>query len=109
MPLDESTRGMLGLPQLRLMRPDAVLVNTARGGIVVEPDLATALQRGLIAYAAVDVYEQEPYSGPLRDLPNLTMTAHMGAAAAECRVDMEVQAVEEVLRFDRGEALKNRL
>ena len=105
-PLEEQTRGMVAWPQFQQMKRDAVLINTARGGIVDETDLARALTEGQIAYACLDAYGVEPYAGPLADQENITLTAHMGAAASECRVQMELGAVEEILRFDRGEPLK---
>lgn len=89
---------LIGAPELMLLKPDAVLVNTARGGLVDEVALAGFLARNPRAAAALDVFSEEPYHGPLSALPNVLLSAHMGAYAEECRVDMEMQAVENLLR-----------
>lgn len=87
-PLNEHTRGLVGAAQLAKMKPGAVIVNMARGGIIVEKDLAQALDAGVIAGAAVDVYEKEPVPA---DHPYLVMehperillTPHVGWASRE--------------------------
>ena len=107
LPLDDTTRHYIGKLELEQMKPGAVLVNTARGGIVDEVALFEAISSGHLGAAGVDVYEQEPYDGPLKELDNVVLTCHMGAATVESRTAMETEAVEEVLRFVRGEPLKN--
>lgn len=82
---------------LARLKPDAVLVNTARGGLIDEPALLAFLQLHPQAQAVLDVFSDEPYRGSLAALPNVLMSAHVGAYAAECRVDMELQAVESCL------------
>ena len=84
-PLTPQTRGMIARPQLATMKPGAILVNVARGGIVVEEDLVWALQTGVIAGAAVDVFEPEPPSpdNPLLHLPNVVVTPHCASTAFE--------------------------
>ncbi len=83
-PLGPDTRGMVNSRTLRLMKRGAYLINTARGEIVDEAALAEALQNGLIAGAAVDVYVKEPPGeSPLFSLPNVIVTPHMGAHTAE--------------------------
>jgi D-3-phosphoglycerate dehydrogenase len=98
-PLDETTRGMIGAPELDRMREDAVLVNAARGGIVDEEALAEALREGRIAGAGLDVLTREPPSAdhPLLRVPNVILTPHAGGAteAAKEAVSLEVA---EVLR-----------
>jgi phosphoglycerate dehydrogenase-like enzyme len=78
--LSGRTRGLVGKAELALMKPTASLVNTSRGPIVVEADLLEALQKGTIAGAAVDVFDQEPLplDHPFRSLPNLLATPHIG-------------------------------
>ena len=78
--LSGRTRGLVGATELAIMKPSARLVNTSRGPIVVEADLAAALQDGKIAGAAVDVFDQEPLppDHPFRSLPNLLATPHIG-------------------------------
>ncbi|MBX9633409.1 MAG: phosphoglycerate dehydrogenase [Magnetospirillum sp.] len=104
-PLSADTYGMIGDAELAQMKPSAALINTARGGIVDEAALARALAAGTIASAAIDVFEVEPYAGPLRDLEQAVLTCHMGSMTRDCRLRMEVEATEEAIRFARGEAL----
>ncbi len=107
LPLKADTHNYIGKNELAMMRDDAVLINTARGGIVNEADLYDALKTGTIAAAAVDVFEEEPYTGNLKELENCLLTCHMGASTIDSRTDMEVQALEEAVRYKNGEPLKN--
>ena len=87
-PLLPETRGMIALPQFKKMKPSALLVNVARGGIVVEDDLYTALKEKIIAGAAFDVWEHEPLDEneqKLLELPNLVVTPHLGASTVEAQ------------------------
>jgi glycerate dehydrogenase len=88
-PITDATRGLIGARELSLMRPDAVLINTARGGLVDADALAFALREGLIGGAAIDVLTQEPPvdGNPLLagDLHNLIVTPHTAWAAQESR------------------------
>lgn len=102
-PLSPSTHDLIGEREFELMRPSAVLVNTARGGIVNENALATALQHGRLAAAAIDVFVDEPYSGRLRDCERCILTAHMGSMSRDCRTRMEIEATQDAIRFLRGE------
>lgn len=107
LPLKKDTLDYIASKELDLMQPHAILINTARGGIVNEQDLYEALKNGILAGAAVDVFEEEPYKGNLCELDNCLLTCHMGASTVDSRTDMEVQAVEEAIRFKNGKALKN--
>ena len=85
MPLTAKTRDMITISQMRMMKPTVRLINCARGGIINENDLATALKDKIIAGAAVDVYENEPLdtNSPLRNLPNIiasTVEAQIGVS-----------------------------
>ncbi len=91
-PYDKSTQHMIGKKQFDLMRTGSLFVNISRGGLVDEDALLNALQSGKIAGAALDCFEQEPYSGPLSKLENVQMTAHMGTYARETRDRMEQEA-----------------
>ena len=106
-PLSSQTKDFIRFEDMKSMKKTAMLINTARGGIVNEKDLYTALKQGEISGAAVDVFEEEPYYGNLTTLDNCLLTSHMGASTVESRTDMEVQAVEEVIRFYNGLPLKN--
>lgn len=106
-PLKEDTKDYIALTELKMMKKSATLINTARGGIVNEVDLYLALKDNIIAGAAVDVFEEEPYKGDLISLDNVILTCHMGASTIDSRTDMEVQAIEEVIRYKNSQALKN--
>src|SRR6201999_2388182 len=83
--LSERTRGLVGEPELGLMRPHAYLINTSRGPIVDEAALLAALSAGRIAGAGFDVYDVEPLppEHPLRRLPNVTLAPHLGYVTRE--------------------------
>ncbi|WP_016953997.1 phosphoglycerate dehydrogenase [Catenovulum agarivorans] len=104
-PLTKNSKGMIGLNELKKMKESAYLINTARGGIVQEDALYEALSNNVIKGAAVDVFEQEPYSGPLCDLENVILTAHMGSMSRDCRNRMEIEATQEIINFFNGEKL----
>ncbi len=106
-PLKKDTLDYITSKELSLMKPHTIVINTARGGIINENDLYDALKEKIIAGAAVDVFEEEPYSGKLIELENCLLTCHMGASTIDSRTDMEVQAVEEAIRFKNKKALKN--
>ena len=106
-PLKEDTKDYITLRDLKIMKPSAILINTARGGIVNEDGLYLALSEQIIAGAAIDVFETEPYKGKLRELDNVVLTCHMGASTIDSRTDMEVQAIEEVIRYKNNQPLKN--
>lgn len=106
-PLKKDTLDYITSKELSLMEPHAIVINTARGGIINENDLYDALKEKIIAGAAVDVFEEEPYSGKLIELENCLLTCHMGASTIDSRTDMEVQAVEEAIRFKNNNPLKN--
>ena len=105
-PMTRETSGMISAKEIEMMKKGAVLINTARGGIINEQDLFTALKNKRIAGAAIDVFRNEPYSGELVTLDNCFFTCHMGSCSADCRFAMEKQAVEEAMRYVRGEKLE---
>ncbi len=104
-PLTSQTREMISAREMAMMKPGVLLVNTARGGIVHEADLAEALRTERLGGAAIDVFEREPYSGELAALENCLMTCHMGSCSDDCRLRMEVEATEDAVRFCQGEPL----
>ena len=103
LPMTAQTRNLVGKRELDLMKPDAILINTARGGIVDEAALAAALRTRPGFSAAVDVFEQEPYGGELAALENCLLSCHMGSGTHDCRLRMETEAAQEVVRYFRRE------
>ncbi|MFL5884390.1 MAG: 2-hydroxyacid dehydrogenase [Thermoleophilaceae bacterium] len=106
-PLNDSTRGMIGERELRLMKDTAILVNTARGPLVDTAALEKALQNGWIAGAGLDVTDPEPLPGdhPLLNAPNLTVVPHVGSATYRTRTAMAKLAVANLLAGLRGERM----
>jgi D-3-phosphoglycerate dehydrogenase / 2-oxoglutarate reductase len=98
-PLTPETRNMISKAELFAMKEDALIVNTARGGIVNESDLNDVLQSGHLAGAAIDVFTNEPYHGPLSQLDRCLLTSHMGSMSVDCRTQMEIEATAEAVRF----------
>jgi glyoxylate reductase len=98
-PLTPATRHLIDAPALARMRPTAILVNTARGPIVDQAALATALREGTIAGAALDVTDPEPTppDDPILTAPNLLLTPHIGSATTAARERMAELAVENLL------------
>ena len=107
LPMTRETRNMIRRSHLLTMKKGALLVNTARGGIINEADLADVLESGHLGGAAIDVFANEPYAGPLADLDRTLLTCHMGSMSVDCRSRMEIEATEEVVRHYRAEPLNN--
>jgi glyoxylate reductase len=94
-PLTDGTRHLIGAGELEAMRPTAVLVNTARGPIVDESALVTALRDGVVAGAALDVFEREPeVEDGLLVLENVVLTPHLGSATRDTRIAMGMLCVD---------------
>lgn len=106
-PLMPETRGLIGAEEMRLMKPESLLINCARGGIVVERDLAAALVNHRIGGAGIDVLELEPPSpsNPLLRLrlENLIMTPHVAWASCESLENLAEQLIQNIEAFVRGE------
>jgi glyoxylate reductase len=105
--LTPETRGLIGARELALMKPDAVLVNTARGAVVDQAALVQALSEGRIGGAALDVFEQEPLApdDPLLKLSNVLVAPHVGSATVETRTRTRMAdlAFENLRAFFAGE------
>ena len=97
-PLTDETTGMIGAEALRRLRPGAVVVNMARGGIVDDDALRAAIDRGHVAGAVLDVYGKEPLTGdhPFRSYDNVLLTPHIGASSAEAQRNVAVDACAAV-------------
>ncbi len=105
MALNDETRGIIGAAELGRMKRDAVLINTARGGVVDQPALVQALRDGTIGGAGIDVFESEPLAADdlLMGFDNVVVTPHLGSATVETRTRMSNLAVDNLLAFFRGE------
>jgi phosphoglycerate dehydrogenase-like enzyme len=102
-PLDGGTRGLIGADELALMRHEAVLVNTSRGGLIDERALADALAQGRLRAAALDVFADEPaVPTSLARLPNVVLTPHIGGLSERSVVRMTERATAYVLDVLRG-------
>lgn len=99
----EQGKPILGASEIDQMNTGAWVVNCSRGGLVDEAALYRALSNGKLAGAAVDVFEQEPYHGPLVECPNAVLTPHIGSYAKEARIQMEIQAVGNLIKGLEGD------
>ena len=88
---------LIGKKEFEKMKKDSFLVNVSRGGVVDEKALYKALKNGKILGAAVDVFEKEPYHGPLTEIDNIILTPHVGSYAKEARLEMELESVRNLL------------
>ena len=97
-PLTEETRGLIGVKELAMMKPGAYLINAARGGVVDEAALFTALKEKRLAGAALDVFEKEPVAAdhPLLQLDNVVAVPHLGAATHEAQTSVGIEICEAV-------------
>jgi len=114
-PLTPETRGLIGAWELALMKRDAILINTARGGLVDEAMLAEALRQGALGGAGVDVLSLEPpadgnplHGNPLlaADIPNLIVTPHSAWGSRESRQRLVGQLAENIQAYVGGEPLR---
>ena len=108
MVLSERTRGLVAEPELALMKPQAYLINTSRGPIVDEAALIAALKNGSIAGAGLDVYDVEPPAPdhPLRALPNVTLSPHLGYVTREMLAAFYSDTVEAVAAWLNGTPIR---
>ena len=96
LPYTYENHNLISEQQLKMMKKTALLLNISRGGLVNEIDLVDALKKQEIAGAGIDAFEKEPYTGSLKDFPNVLLTAHMGSYAKEARFIMEQQAASNL-------------
>lgn len=106
LPYSPDVHHLLDAEALGRMKEGAYLVNCARGGLVDEAALAAALGPGRLAGACLDVFEHEPYEGPLAASDRTLLTTHIGSYAIESRVAMEIEAVENLLHSAHLEAVE---
>jgi glyoxylate reductase len=109
-PLTKDTRGLINATNLRLMKPTAMLINTARGPVVNEADLVDTLERKAIWGAGLDVFEQEPIVHPrLKQLDNCVLSPHIGSASNWSRGMMTRMVCENAKAIIAGQPAPNRL
>jgi D-3-phosphoglycerate dehydrogenase len=108
-PLLPETKNMISMPQFKMMKKNALLVNVARGGIVNEDDLYEALKNKVIAGAAFDVFVDEPLKEGCRllELDNLVTTPHLGASTVEAQEKVSVDIAENVIMYLRDNMISN--
>lgn len=97
LPYGKQAHHLIDRSRLGRMKPDAVLVNCARGGIVDEGALYEVMLAGRLGGAHIDTFEHEPYDGPLTELQNVTCSPHIGSYAVEGRIRMEREAVQNLI------------
>ncbi len=109
MPATDETKGMVNAAAFAKMKKGARVINCARGGIISETDLLSAIQSGQIAGAALDVYQTEPPPGdfPLRALPQVIMTPHLGASTEEAQENVGIEVAEAISDFLLNGVVRN--
>ncbi|MFT9495079.1 phosphoglycerate dehydrogenase [Anaerosolibacter sp.] len=99
-PLLESTKNLFNYDTMKKMKKQPVLINTARGPIVNEEDLCTALEEGLVSFAAIDVFDVEPKTdSPLRNHDNAILTPHNGTFTKEVFINMDILAAKNIIDY----------
>lgn len=108
-PLNANTRGMIGAQEFNLLKPGAILINVARGKVVVESEMVAALESGRLWGAGLDVTEVEPLSEESRlwDMPNVFITPHVGAQSASRYEDATRLVCENLKRYLNGRPMLN--
>ena len=106
-PMNDKNYHCVGMEEMASMPKGSFIINTSRGPIINENDLVAMLYNKHLGGAALDVFEKEPYSGPLTQFDNVILTAHIGASARRSRWLMEVGAAEDCVRVLNGKEPKN--
>ncbi|HLX04733.1 MAG TPA: D-2-hydroxyacid dehydrogenase family protein [Candidatus Binatus sp.] len=106
--LSDRTRGLVTVRELALMKPEAYLINTSRGPIVVEADLLDALRSGRIAGAGIDVFDEEPPAAdhPFRTMDNVVVTPHLGYVTHETLTAFYTDTLDAVVAFANGAPIR---
>ena len=107
-PLQPSTHHLIGEHELNMMKPTAVIINTARGPVIDEKALVTALKAGKIGGAGLDVFEREPdLEAGLTELANVVLAPHIGTLIIETRIRIAMMCVDNIQAVLRGEVPPN--
>jgi len=109
-PKNKETIDMISFDEIKKMKDGVILINCARGGLYNEEALVENLKSGKIAMAGIDVFKKEPATNhPLLDLPNVTVTAHLGANTKESQKEISIQSANNAIEAARGIAYANAL
>ena len=113
-PENPETRNMIGADELRLMKPESVVINASRGSVVDLDALAVALRENRIAGAAIDVFPHEPasnqdeFTSPLRGIPNCILTPHVGGSTMEAQENIGIEVSEKLIKYsDNGSSFNS--
>ena len=98
LPLTSDTKNLINFDLFKIMKDDSLIINTSRGEVINEEDLFKFLRLNPRIHALFDVFKNEPYEGPLLKLDNVTLTPHISAYARETRIEMENEAVQNLLK-----------
>jgi D-3-phosphoglycerate dehydrogenase len=96
-PYSKENHNFIDMTKLKMMKKNAYIINTARGGLIDELALYNCLKNGDVRGACIDVYNDEPYNGPLNELDNVILTPHIGSYAVESRIEMELEAANNFI------------
>lgn len=110
LPLNSSTRHMISKEVINKMKPNAIIINTSRGEIIVEDDLVEALTSRKILGAGLDVYQNEPVTAdnPLTKLDNVVLTPHIGGNTADNNANMAQHCINNILKVSKGQVLSGK-
>ena len=95
--MTKENENLINMSKLKKMKPSSIIINTSRGEIINEHDLEIAVKDGVIAGAGLDVFQEEPYNGPLTNYENVILSPHIGSYAQEIRMAMELEAVNNLI------------
>ena len=108
LPLMNNTKNLIDIKKIKLMKKSSYLINAARGGLINENDLYKALQKKIIAGAALDVFENEPLvNSPLHSLDNIILTPHLGASTVEAQTAASIQVSNQISEFLKNGSITN--
>ena len=109
MQLNNETRNLINLDKLKTMKKNAIIINTARGGIINEVDLDVALNNGIIFGAGLDVFEKEPINidNPLIKNKKVLLSPHSATFTKECTSRMSIETIENIINYFENKIKKN--
>ena len=110
-PLTDETRNLITLKEMKMMKKNSIIINSARGGIVNEVDLNYALDNNIIAFAGIDVFEKEPpgINNPLLKNKKVLLSPHAATFTKECLEDMSLETGQNLIDFFENNIDKNKI